>query len=623
MTMKAESADGVIHEFPDGTTPDVIDKAMKSYSATMPQKSSGVGDFFKSIPRGLVEGAAAGVSEAATMAEGPVISLARAGAKYLGADKKLTQPPLQTVAEKASGAATERLPAPEDEAGKAGETTGRVAGNPLTWLGPGGPLMKAGTAALTAAGQWAGGALTRGTKAEPYAEAAGGLIGGVGAAGTVGAVRGAVAPKTNVAADLARAMERDGTTPEQLQQALQRERAMRPNATLADVGGENVRGLVERIAQTPGAGRTKVIPALTTQQQQQITRISGDLASLTGTSKTATQAITETMAARKAAADPLYDQAMNFNARQVPEITNAWTQATSTGWGKQVLNSSEFRNSLQTEYGIADAQNAPLMQVIDSWKKHLDGIVGAAVRSGDNNIARVISEMRDRVIGVVDQHNPAYAAARAEWAGASRYLDAIEDGRNILSNKMSAEELSASLAAKSDSEREAFRIGAVAAIRGKMGNDPARLADMTKYLRSPEVRAKIAAIMPTPEAAEAWATGLNFEVKSSELTGRALGNSATARRLAERQDADNIMGDLVMGALAHGPTLGLLKHVLMSLPNRVRDTLRSRSDNLLADVLLQPNADVGAALKGAPPAGGVTAAGIRSTLASPLAAGGP
>jgi hypothetical protein len=44
----------------------------------------------------------------------------------------------------------------------------------------------------------------------------------------------------------------------------------------------------------------------------------------------------------------------------------------------------------------------------------------------------------------------------------------------------------------------------VSAIRGKMGSDPARMADMTKYLRSPELRAKIASIMPTDEARRAW-----------------------------------------------------------------------------------------------------------------------
>ena len=50
----------------------------------------------------------------------------------------------------------------------------------------------------------------------------------------------------------------------------------------------------------------------------------------------------------------LYDKAMNFNARAVPEIVQAWDEITSTGWGRQVLNSPEFKLNLQTEYGITN-----------------------------------------------------------------------------------------------------------------------------------------------------------------------------------------------------------------------------------------------------------------------------
>ena len=37
MTIQAQSADGVIHEFPDGTDNAVIDKIMKDYATNQPQ----------------------------------------------------------------------------------------------------------------------------------------------------------------------------------------------------------------------------------------------------------------------------------------------------------------------------------------------------------------------------------------------------------------------------------------------------------------------------------------------------------------------------------------------------------------------------------------------------------
>lgn len=410
-----------------------------------------------------------------------------------------------------------------------------------------------------------------------------------GVARAAGAVRNAVSPQSNVAADLGRALVRDGDEPAALlarNQAMQAERG--GVATLADAGGENVKGLVERVAQTPGAGRTQVVPALTERQQGQAYRLGNDLRSLTGTSKSAFETINETMAERAANARPLYEKAMAVDIAQDQRVVDAIMGETATGWGRAILNSTSVKRTLQTEYGVNDVPGPQhLMAIIDAWKKGADDMIESASRSGDKNKARVISQMRDRVISVVDEANPDYAQARAAWAGPSRYMDAVERGRGILKPSESAEEFASRFKSLPDAEKEAERIGAVSSIIGRMGNDSAKLGDMTKYLRSPEVRSKIAAIMPDEQASASWQQRLNFEVGSSELTGRALGNSATARRLAERQDAENLMGDLVMDALQGSPQ-SFVRKVLGAGPKWLRDTMRSRADALLADVLTNP-----------------------------------
>lgn len=444
-----------------------------------------------------------------------------------------------------------------------------------------------------------------------------------GAVATGRGIRSAVAPQSGAAADLGRAIARDADTPQDAVGRLTAQQAERPGvATLADAGGENVRGLVERIAQTPGAGRTQVIPALTGRQTAQAGRISEDLKALTGTNKSAVQTIEETMEARAAEAKPLYDKAMNFNARAEPDIVNAFSRAISTGWGQHIAKSSSFRKTLATEYGIdaKDVKDAPLMVLVDAWKKEVDGLVGEAYRRGNSRQASVLSTMRDDVVSVVDQFNPDYKTARAAWEGKSKYLDAVEDGRNILGRNVSGEELAARLPTLSEAEREAYRIGAVSSIINRMGSDPAKLGDMTKYLRSPEMIKKIAAIMPTPAAAASWLKRLQFEVSSSELTARALGNSATARRLAEREDAQGIVGDLVMDAIVQGSTSGLsiVSRMMNYGPRLLRDTLRSRTDKVLADLLINParTADVpGIVSRAARPATGA-AGGVAPAAAT-------
>ncbi len=353
--------------------------------------------------------------------------------------------------------------------------------------------------------------------------------------------------------------------------------------TVADVGGENVRGLVEPVAQTPGAGRTTVKPFLEARQVEQADRIADDLSQLTGTKQSAFQAMTATMAARQQQGRPLYDAAMNFNARADADLVKAWDEATSTGWGASILKSSTLRRNMQSEFGIKDIADAPLMTLIDSWKKAADDMVGAAIRAGDKNKARVISETRDSVLDVVKERNPAYQQALSAWAGKSKYLEA---GKGILSSKLGAEELRANFAKLGASEKEAFRIGAVSAIMSKIRNDPAKLPDFTKYLSSREVRDKLAAIMPSPAAAAAWTQRLDFEIKSSELVRKSLGNSATARRLAEAGGASGLVGEMALDTVLTGSPAGTMFRRAMSVAGqKVRDTFRSRTDAALARML--------------------------------------
>jgi hypothetical protein len=97
--------------------------------------------------------------------------------------------------------------------------------------------------------------------------------------------------------------------------------------------------------------------------------------------------------------------------------------------------------------------------------------------------------------------------------------------------------------------------------------------------------------MPTEDAQKAWARRLGFETKSSEMTGRALGNSATYRRTAERQDADGIVGDLVLDVFTSGGPTGasILRKIFVSGPRWLRDTIRSRTDREVADLLVNPS----------------------------------
>ena len=214
----------------------------------------------------------------------------------------------------------------------AGGVLGAVAGAPAAGaVGAATGLSRLPAAAkIIAGGAAAGGAYasSEGTGVEdrlsriPGGALVGAATGGV-AAGVGRAVSALRSPTERAVAQLQRALGRDNVTPESAMATAQGLAGDRPGvATVADVGGENVKGLMERVAQTPGAGRTTIVPFLTERQQGQMARVSKDLSELTGSNRTALQAVNETMTQRAKDAAPAYVAAYDAGDRAIwsPEL---------------------------------------------------------------------------------------------------------------------------------------------------------------------------------------------------------------------------------------------------------------------------------------------------------------
>lgn len=444
--------------------------------------------------------------------------------------------------------------------------------------------------------------------------AAGGVLGvvGKGAGMAYQALRN---PESHAIAQFARAAEQDGTTLERLQQRLTEARTIRPDATLADVAGHNVRGLVERIGQTPGKGFAKLFPRMVKRQQEQLERIRTDLTGLGQVGRTAVQAIEQTGEQRAAAATPLYRQAYEDGDRVVwntalerltasREVETAmhtavsrWqTNAIAEGYG--AMNPGAIVRG-EGRTGVLDFEGGrvpvfPNLQFWDYTKKALDGMVGEALQKNQRQYARDLTRIAQMLREQLDFEVPSYQAARAAWAGPTQYLNAIEFGRGIMTD--SAEDMAAVFNRLAPADQDAFRVGAISTLRHAMGNTTAELADFTIKLRSPNMQEKIMTMMPSPEAAQRWVASLAAEKQSSRLTGLALKGSQTARRMAQLEDAkDGAVGDLIAMAFhaAKDPTsLSMWTKLATALPKKVRDTLRSRSDNILIDILTTPEGAV-------------------------------
>lgn len=422
----------------------------------------------------------------------------------------------------------------------------------------------------------------------PVAGAAGDVVGRVGR-NIVKGVQNLARPTAAARGQVSQALARDGMSPDEFNRQFATKKAVRPDTMAMDAGGEAMRTRVELAAQSPGAARSLIKPGMERRQVNQLHRISNDLRALTGSSETAIEATERLIQERAKAAAPFYKAA---EQRPVEgQSLAAFLGETSRGYGKEALDSPDYRKLLESEYGIKNPTVPPQdavavdLRLVDGWKKIIGDMEKAALRSGNDNRARVLGDVRRRVIDEVKADNPDYARALKEWSGPSQFIDAIDAGRSF--QKMTAEEVQIFMKGAAKSEREGFRIGAVSSMINHMEGDRAKMADFTKFFRGEGMRKKIEAIMPTPEAAKKWADIFEAEQSMTELTAQALSNSATARRMMAKADADEgDVFDFLLEASEGVP--GLMQMVrgwVGKAAGGVRDSMSERTNARVAEML--------------------------------------
>lgn len=263
MPIQAQAADNTIHEFPDGTSPAVIDKVMREYAQSNAPKEdkpapSSVIDAVRSIPGGVAKGVAGVVG-----LPGDIANLADKGMDYLtGGNVSAHRVPGRIDSQQVNdviSAPTGGYYQPQTTAGKYAETIASLA--PAAAM-PGSIPARIARVVIPGTASETGGEAFQGTEYEPYARIAGALVGGLAAGPAIRSINvlssrvGVPLEDPNIAARsmLSDAVRRDGGTGA-VQDNLN---AWRGNSApaLIDVTGNNVRRLV-RSAASGGRGEAQ------------------------------------------------------------------------------------------------------------------------------------------------------------------------------------------------------------------------------------------------------------------------------------------------------------------------------------------------------------------------------
>lgn len=142
---------------------------------------------------------------------------------------------------------------------------------------------------------------------------------------------------------------------------------------------------------------------------------------------------------RDEVAKNLYGWAFDHTPEVTPWVKGQITQLTRRPAIQEAMK--EARTLAKNE-GIKFT-DATSIQGLHYTKKALDDQIGAAMRAGSNNEARILIETRDKLLTLMDNMSPTYAQARQEFAQLSKPINTMEAGRAI-AEKVSSGALDAS-----------------------------------------------------------------------------------------------------------------------------------------------------------------------------------
>jgi len=339
---------------------------------------------------------------------------------------------------------------------------------------------------------------------------------------------------------VAEALLRD-TPPDLLASALTMSQArmgkLGTEARIADVGGANMRQLLDTIATLPGETKQALERAIRERQAGRAGRLVTAADTALGTQGSQfQQSIDNFSELRRIESRPFYnviDQAVV----QVDEpLMKLLKRSESLQGAAELLYRTKTGQAIDLSK-LQTGQPVP-MNVLDTLKQSLYDSAQSLKRSGANQQANAYDDVRQELIKALSDRSPkvggksAYAQAMEKWAGPSQMMDAAELGRKAMTGDIV--NFKQELRGLTGSEMDAFRIGALQALRQKTGTEAGQTS-LLKMWKEPATQDRLKAVFGNDFREFAAAVAKEARLKGLESAGR---GSQTAARAAGMADLD-------------------------------------------------------------------------------------
>lgn len=407
--------------------------------------------------------------------------------------------------------------------------------------------------------------------------AIGGALGGAlplagAAVGTVAApiisnISARANPESYAQRQIGRALAESRQTPDQVADRIASAAAdAQPEYRLIDALDYAGRRLGATVTKNPGEGRTELRQFLNDRQSDQGSRVSNILAEGFDAPLPAVQAAEAMKKARNSAADQAYGQARSdAGAVNVQPALERIDEVLKPGVhgvvnpDNRIANDSVEAALSRARSLLSDGSSQRVnFEAVQRVKGDLDDAIGSAVRSGQNNKARLLGQVTRELDAALEQSSASYAAARNAYRSASREIDAVDTGR-VAAGRGRTEPKVAAFGALAPGEQQAFRIGYVDPLIARAQN-AAEGVNAVRPLTSLSARTELPAFA-APGAGDQMMRRIGREGEMFATRAEAVGNSKTSENLADDAAAGvdfglirKLLGGDVLGAAREGLT---------------------------------------------------------------------
>ena len=304
-----------------------------------------------------------------------------------------------------------------------------------------------------------------------------------------------------------------------------------PGATIADVGGQSPKQLLDILATLPGKSKGAVEELIHIRQAGRGGRIVTAADAALGTQGKGYTATLEALdTAKKSASKPFYDKLKDLTVK-VDDDLQSLLKASDMAHGGAELR-AQLRQEVNIDLSKLKIGDTVPFSALDKIKQSLYGMGQVAKRQGDP-IASDFGLLRINLTKKLDDLSPKdkvgsiYKQARDAYAGPAQLNDAVTAGRDVMKqNALSVAEITKEM---TGGELEAFRIGALQSIREKAGTEAGQTS-ILKMWKEPATSDKLREIFGNNYRKFSVDVAKEARLKALEQVGR--GSPSTGRLYA-------------------------------------------------------------------------------------------